>query len=84
MGLKDISDAVEAFKKLSKEERVLFHIEAGKRRGKKPGPRKGAKKVKSKHIKDDVVPVKVVKKAPAEKVTKPKQVVDPAATVTQE
>ena len=83
MGLKDIAAAVEAYKKLSKEERVLFHIEAGKRRGRKAGAKK-VRKVRSKHVKPDP---EVEKKFP--KVEKPvkqarKQVVDPATQVTQE
>ena len=82
MGLRDIAAAVEAYKKLSKEERVLFHIEAGKRGGRKPG--KQGKKVKARKIRVDP---EVEKKFPKEekvKRAKPKQVVDPATQVTQE
>lgn len=82
MALKDIAEAVEAFKKLTKEERVLFTIEAGRRRGRKPGVRgKGkARKVRSRHVSEDA---EVEKKFPKVK-RKARQVVDPAAQVTQE
>lgn len=86
MGLKDIASAVEAYKKLTKEERVLFTIEAGRRRGRKPGPKgKGkARKVRARHVAEDAVPVKQVLAKKPRKGREARQVVDPAAQVTQE
>lgn len=83
MGLKDIAVAVAAYRKLSPEERALFHVEAG-RRGKRKVKR--AKRApRSRHIaqEDDAVPIRqAIAKPPKKKKAKkaaPRQVVDPLA-----